>query len=127
MAKAKQSKNKYEDLDIIVGNGVKIADFPDGKEREIFAVPLKDFGEFMNNVGIISIETLWTNFLDEATESAVKRVLELSFRTTDIDEIMTVVNPSNYKQIMTQILKVNGIEIDKNATSESEEADKKKE
>lgn len=107
-AKAEVIK-QYGDLDEMLGNGNILSCFPDGIERKLTLIPLVYFSKFMANVMIINVETLWTNFLQENTEEAIKTVIGMSF--VDSEDIMNVINAKNFPIIMGKILDFNDIKL----------------
>lgn len=118
-------KNEYIDLDEMCGNGEEVKEFSDDKKRYIYPVPLKDFSEFMSNLGVINSEALWTNYLNDETTEAVQSVLMMSFIKSTKEDILSVVNAKNYPAIIKQIMNLNGIVIEKDKNSDGDS--KKKE
>lgn len=126
LVKEKQ-KNEYAQLDECLGleEAIDGSLFSDGLPKKIYPVPLKLFSKFMDNLGIINSEALWTNFMAEDTEKAVSEVLSLSFRGNTADEISMFVNPVNFPKIIKKIMSVNGIEINKSGESGGVDGEKK--
>lgn len=115
-------KEKYSELDEMLGTQDCIVDcFPNKKKRLVSPITLDVFSEFMSNLMIINHETLWTNYLQEDTEQAVTKVIEMSFPNEK--DILKDITAVNFPVIIKKILEVNGVKIseDDNSTEKKME------
>lgn len=103
--------NDFDELDLALGNPKMVDVFPDGKVRNLSFVPMSKFSEFMKNVNSIDYKNLWINFMNEDMQKSLTRILELSFKDDNIDELIEQINAENYSDIINKILKINGIEL----------------
>jgi len=104
----------FNELDIALGNPKVVDSFADGKNRSLNFVPMSKFSEFMKCVNSIDYKNLWINYMNEDMQESLIKVLKMSFIENELDEILEQINAENYPEIITKILKINGIELKTN-------------
>lgn len=95
-----------------LGLPVPITGFNDGSTRLCYPYTLENIENIYYCVSVIDCENLYENFKDEAKISALVLLLKDSFRVSDegINVFVRTIDESNFKEIISDIKEVNGIE-----------------
>jgi hypothetical protein len=79
---------------------------------------MSKFPEFIENFSFININKMWTTMLFEDGQTAIKKVLTLTFRDEQIEDVLDNIHAGNFTQIIEVILDINGVDLKRQGDDE---------
>lgn len=124
MSKEQVNEIANEENDIIsaLGLGVEVDCFLDNQPRTAHPITLKDYPEFVRAISTINPENMAHAFFVDNGEG-LKNAISLTFGAETVDDILSNVDSTNYKEFIEKVFSINGLILNKN---EEKIDDKKK-